>query len=930
MINQRLKRYLPLVLGHRTVYRFIPSLMLLCIIMGLPALSGAQQVCQPDGDVDRNGSVTAADALLAFQQALGLTQLTACQRDIADVTPLPSAPDGNITASDALCIFQKALSLPSCLDTLPSTNQPPVADAGEEQFVFGNEIVTLSGLGSSDADGTVVSYHWTQTSGPPVAFSGANTPNASFIAPEVAFENLLEELEFQLTVTDDDGASDTAVVLVVAIYDPGTNEPPTANAGFDQMVSENILVTLSGAASDSDGTVTDYFWLQISGVQVLLFDADTFNPSFTAPEVDSEAELVFELNVLDDELGFAMDTVTITVLNAVSNTPPVADAGRGQTVDENTLVTLSGSGSDADGTIVGYHWTQTSGTPVVLTGANSRTASFTAPDVDADEELVFQLTVTDDGGASDVDTVTVTIRAAPASALRAEYFENPAPGKPNYVMAGNNASLQYWTDPDGTVGQAVYESADGAHRVRVFYDEETELPRAVLDEISGNWLSIREYGTNRIDFWAFDSDGSYQSGFAIYEEDGQYYMGEIVGVPVHEGREITGELSPSSASWTGSFTLEGDNEDGLTNIQALSEDQVMFLESLELSGASSVNANSPVVAAFTLRTGLFWGGMAVGVIAAIPSAPLWMPLAAGGLLATSLFLPDIKDVVRGAAREIGCESFDEGPCSLVGVHLADPDSRGPIGLIRDLYDWMTKVPEELSEAVRQRVDSARQYYGNMKDRLSPGNLADYIFPVAHAKPPDSDDAPSPGSSILSGRADRDDGTEIDLDGTMDPNGSYRATGTDSQSRRVSIIGSVDDDGTNAGGTFEWGEEQGDIPREFPPGIPYLLCSYAYIKSSSYSFGDTREFLGWSIVNGIPSATVRTTSNLTGRVETRTGSASCDVCTAEGTVTTLTGGARVETISCSQYQMAKDAYWSGFWHHPVPTAKFSCAETTTRC
>ena len=146
---------------------------------------------------------------------------------------------------------------------------------------------------------------------------------------------------------------------------------------------------------------------------VELIGWDTPNPSFTAPEVDSDEDLVFELTVFDDVLLTpATDTVTITVLNGVSNTPPVADAGRDQTVDEDTPVTLSGSGTDSDGMITSYHWTQTHGTSVMLTGANTRTASFTAPDVDADEDLVFEFMVTDDGGASDTDTVTVTVRAA--------------------------------------------------------------------------------------------------------------------------------------------------------------------------------------------------------------------------------------------------------------------------------------------------------------------------------------------------------------------------------------------------------------------------------------------------------------------------------------------------------------------------------------
>ena len=99
---------------------FAPSLVFLfLIVIPLPALSDAEQTCRPDGDVDQNGSVTAADALLAFQQALGLAQLSTCQQSVANVFPQPTAPDGTITASDALCIFQKALGLPSCLDTLP-------------------------------------------------------------------------------------------------------------------------------------------------------------------------------------------------------------------------------------------------------------------------------------------------------------------------------------------------------------------------------------------------------------------------------------------------------------------------------------------------------------------------------------------------------------------------------------------------------------------------------------------------------------------------------------------------------------------------------------------------------------------------------------------------------------------------------------------
>ena len=185
--------------------RFVTPLVfgfLALIVMGLPALSGAQPTCQPDGDVDQNGSVTAADALLVFQQALGLSQLSTCQRTIADVFPQPTSPDGNITASDALCIFQKALSLPSCLDILPPANQPPVADAGPDQSVDAGTVVMLSGM-ASDPDGTIASYGWTQTGGTTVSLTGAASDMAAFTAPEVA---VAETLTFRFTVTDDAGA----------------------------------------------------------------------------------------------------------------------------------------------------------------------------------------------------------------------------------------------------------------------------------------------------------------------------------------------------------------------------------------------------------------------------------------------------------------------------------------------------------------------------------------------------------------------------------------------------------------------------------------------------------------------------------------------------------------------------------------------------
>ena len=185
--------------------------------------------CLPDADVDRNGSVTATDALLVFQEALGLAQLTACQRDIADVFPRPAEPDGSITASDALCIFQKALGLPSCLDDPLSSNQPPIVDAGADQSVVAGSTVILAGT-ASDADGAIAGHVWEQTSGSMITLTSVTSATAMFTAPDVSAE---ETLTFRFTVTDNEGAKgsdETTVTVRVAEEEPFTS---VSARGFD-------------------------------------------------------------------------------------------------------------------------------------------------------------------------------------------------------------------------------------------------------------------------------------------------------------------------------------------------------------------------------------------------------------------------------------------------------------------------------------------------------------------------------------------------------------------------------------------------------------------------------------------------------------------------------------------------------------------------
>ncbi|MCG8040349.1 MAG: PKD domain-containing protein, partial [Candidatus Thiodiazotropha endolucinida] len=101
----------------------------------------------------------------------------------------------------------------------------------------------------------------------------------------------------------------------------------------------------------------------------------------------------------------------------VINMPPQVEAGSDQTVTAGQSVTLNGSGSDSDGTVVDYQWSQLGGLAVSLANADQQIASFTAPSVSSSESLQFSLTITDDAGDRVTDHVTVTVIPQQLAAL---------------------------------------------------------------------------------------------------------------------------------------------------------------------------------------------------------------------------------------------------------------------------------------------------------------------------------------------------------------------------------------------------------------------------------------------------------------------------------------------------------------------------------
>ena len=327
-----------------------------------------------------------------------------------------------LTATDTVSVYVRA------------ANRAPRAYAGEDKGVYQGATVTLDGSGSSDPDGDALTYAWRQLpGGPRVSLRNADTASPDFVAPTGLSGQ--EGLKFRLTVSDGRGGSNSDDVWITVVV-----RQPTAYAGLNRTVAFGSRVTLDGSgSSDPDaGDRLTYQWEQIHTKSVTLNNAASARASFTAPS--GYVDLVFKLTVTDLSGHRHSDEVTVRVRDF--NRAPTAYAGADRTVSAGETVTLFGSGRDPDGDTLEYAWTQRSGTPVGLTDSTIPRPSFTAPSGAA--TLVFRLKVTDSGGLSDADDVTITVRAA-----------NRRPtadaGRDQTVSAGAKVTLDGSgsSDPDG-------------------------------------------------------------------------------------------------------------------------------------------------------------------------------------------------------------------------------------------------------------------------------------------------------------------------------------------------------------------------------------------------------------------------------------------------------------------------------------------------
>jgi len=170
---------------------------------------------------------------------------------------------------------------------------------------------------------------------------------------------------------------------------------------------------------------------------------------------------------------------TTTRLGASVNTPPVAYAGGDVTITLPTSsVSLTGSGTDANGSISKYAWTLASGpSTYTLSGAALANASVTNLGAGT---YVFRLTVTDNAGATAFDEVKITVNPNPTTTTP------PPTGTSKYIKVKvyggsnpySNAEWNNWN-----VGTAV--KANVTSQTLSYSDATASTVKAVISHTGG-------------------------------------------------------------------------------------------------------------------------------------------------------------------------------------------------------------------------------------------------------------------------------------------------------------------------------------------------------------------------------------------------------------------------------------------------------------
>ena len=213
---------------------------------------------------------------------------------------------------------------------------------------------------------------------------------------------------FTMTAFDTDGLESPPSEPYLVRYSDINTAPQIAAGNY--AVAEDEALAASLTATDEEGDPLTYTVVSQPAHGTL--DLDPATGAFTyTPAADFNGSDSFVFTVSDGWAESPPATAQITV-TPVNDPPLAAVSGPTGKVDPGATVTLDGSGStDPDDGIASVSWRQVGGPTVQLADAAGLQPTFTVPATGPrGTPLVFELTVTDNGGLTATSTVSVQVR----------------------------------------------------------------------------------------------------------------------------------------------------------------------------------------------------------------------------------------------------------------------------------------------------------------------------------------------------------------------------------------------------------------------------------------------------------------------------------------------------------------------------------------
>ena len=354
-------------------------------------------------------------------------------------------------------------------------------DGGETgtdtQIVSLSQQATASHIGNLEGSSTIVKNKWTATievqvhdnletpvanatvtgnftSGTTGSEACTTASNGLCLIEKDGIRAGIEQVEFTITdIThsslvynsaanhDLDGDSDGTSITVYQ-YGPPPNQPPMA--AFTYSCTELTCDFDASGSSDTDGTIVNYDWV--------FGDGGTGNNVVTSHTYSTDGTYTVALTVTDN--GGASDTVTQDVI--LGNQSPVAVFT--YSCADLTCDFDAGGSNDPDGSISTYDWDfgdEGNDSGVTTNHTYATTSTYTVV-----------LTVTDNEGATDIDTQSVTVSSSGGLIIYvSDITMSDSSGGPNLRASASITILD--TDGNPVSGASVYGSWSGDYSASV-------------------------------------------------------------------------------------------------------------------------------------------------------------------------------------------------------------------------------------------------------------------------------------------------------------------------------------------------------------------------------------------------------------------------------------------------------------------------------